>query len=68
MAALDELLNYGLVEAKGTKGQIYNLTKYGWDAYDKIMASNLIFNKKPRYPARVFYCAIFGRCYSTSQS
>ena len=40
MAALDELLNYGLVEAKGTKGQIYNLTKYGWDAYDKIMASN----------------------------
>ena len=40
MAALDELLNYGLVEAKGTNGQIYNLTKYGWDAYDKIMASN----------------------------
>ncbi|TCB12268.1 hypothetical protein [Acinetobacter sp. ANC 5045] len=40
VAALDELLNYGLVEAKGNKGQIYNLTKYGWDAYDKIMASN----------------------------
>lgn len=39
IAALDELLNYGLVEAKGIKGQIYNLTKYGWDAYDKIMAS-----------------------------
>ena len=40
MAALDELLNYGLVEAKGIKGQIYNLTKYGWDVYDKIIASN----------------------------
>ena len=40
VSALDELLNYGLVEAKGTKGQIYNLTKYGWDAYDKIVASN----------------------------
>jgi len=40
VAALDELLNYGLVEAKGTKGQIYNLTKYGWDAYDKIVVSN----------------------------
>ena len=40
VSALDELLNYGLVEAKGTKGQIYNLTKYGWDAYDKFVASN----------------------------
>lgn len=40
IAALDELLNYGLVEAKGTKGEIYSLTKYGWDAYDKLITTN----------------------------
>lgn len=35
-SALDELLTYGLIEAKGVKGQIYDLTRYGWDVYDQI--------------------------------
>lgn len=39
MSAIDELLNYGMIQAKGTKGQIYDLTKSGWDIYDQIQAA-----------------------------
>jgi len=38
-SALDELLDNGLIEAKGSKGQIYDLTKAGWDTYDQIQVA-----------------------------
>lgn len=40
-SALDELLNYGLILAKGTAGQIYDLTKEGWKVYDQLNDKDL---------------------------
>ncbi|NNH39622.1 DUF4062 domain-containing protein [Acinetobacter terrae] len=36
--ALNELLNLGLIKDRGYKGELFDLTKEGWDAFDQLKA------------------------------